>query len=76
MTMLKIVYLFASKIICDWVLAFKNHSFFVGLKSDYAKLKSKPELWQEHILENELFENTIADGLDDLSVRSGIISSK
>jgi hypothetical protein len=54
------------KVIHELIVDFKNRSFFVGLKSDYAKLKSKRGQWQEHSLDNKLFENAIADGLDDL----------
>jgi hypothetical protein len=54
------------KVVHGLIEDFKKRSFFAGLKSDYAKLKGKKRDWQEYISENELFEGTIADGLNDL----------
>ena len=54
------------KVIHELIADFKDRSFFAGLRSDYAKLKSKRGQEQENVLDNEMFENAIADGLDDL----------
>jgi len=54
------------KVVYALIAEFGNYIFFAGLKSDYARLKSRRTEWQEYNLENELFAGTLADGLDEL----------
>ncbi len=43
---------------------YRRKVFFQGLAGDYAALKADPEAWAEELEERELWETTLADGLD------------
>jgi hypothetical protein len=37
-----------------------------GLNDDYARLRADPKAWAEELKERELWDQTLADGLEDL----------
>jgi predicted transcriptional regulator len=45
--------------------AYERAQFFEGLNRDYAALQSNEQAWAEELKERELWEGTLADGLEE-----------
>jgi predicted transcriptional regulator len=46
--------------------AYYAQQFFKELNASYAALKADPQAWAEELAERELWDATLADGLEDL----------
>ncbi|MBC7529592.1 MAG: toxin-antitoxin system protein [Chthonomonadaceae bacterium] len=48
------------------VEAYRRQTFLEGLNADFAALRAQPEEWRAEQEERELWETTLADGLEPL----------
>jgi hypothetical protein len=46
------------------VETYRRQSFLEALNADFASLRAKPEEWTEEMEERKLWEQTLADGLE------------
>lgn len=46
------------------VEAYRRQKFLEGASADYAALRANPEAWAEELAERELWDATLADGLE------------
>jgi hypothetical protein len=48
------------------VEAYRRRCFLEALNTDFAALKAQPEEWAAEVEERKLWEQTLADGLDQV----------
>ncbi len=51
-------------ILDEAIQRYQREKFFDDVNSSYARLKSDPEAWNEELAERQLWDHTLADGLD------------
>lgn len=53
------------EILAKAVDSFRREQLVAGLNEDYKVLRSDPEAWNAVVAERELWDSTLADGLDE-----------